>query len=234
MSSSPNATSQLEAMTTLGVRNEDLRQEVVRGARRRLAQRLGGGRSATSNSTATASPARSSSPTPMRSRAAPACRSAPGLGCPATWTRSSGSPARRPTTAGSPTSARTARNAAGASRWSRSPPTLDDVLAEIRRAKADGLGGGDDPGDVDVDRRRITTAATTRCGRCAKSCDCRSSPTPARPIASLRRPPRHLRHRGHLVAGAAAVVHALVGRVRPLPRLALRRHRGRLLVAAAA
>ena len=34
------------------------------------------------------------------------------------------------------------------------------------------------------------------------------------------------------MAGPAAVVHALVGRVRALPRAALRRHRGRLLVAA--
>ena len=46
----------------------------------------------------------------------------------------------------------------------------------------------------------------------------------------VRRPPRHLRHRGHVVAGAPDVVPALVGRVRPLPRAALRRHRGRLLV----
>ena len=50
----------------------------------------------------------------------------------------------------------------------------------------------------------------------------------------VRRPSRHLRHRGHVVAGPPDVVPAVVGRVRTLPRSALRRHRGRLLVAAAA
>ena len=48
----------------------------------------------------------------------------------------------------------------------------------------------------------------------------------------VRRPPRHLRHPRSRGGRPAAVVHAVVGRVRALPRAALRRHRGGLLVAA--
>ena len=80
-------------------------------------------------------------------------------------------------------------------------------------------------------RRRTTTPATTRCGRRARTCRCRCTCTRgSADKAAYGAARRHLHHRGALVVGPAAVVPAVVGRVRAHPGPALRRHRVRRLL----
>ena len=93
---------------------------------------------------------------------------------------------------------------------------------------------GDDPGHVGepaaVPRHQLRPGV----GALRGAADAGRHPLRLRLARRVRRPPRHLRHRGHVVAGPPDVVPAVVGRVQPLPGPALRRHRGRLLVAAGA
>ena len=125
--------------------------------------------SATRRSTATASRARSSTPTPTRSRAARACRSAPASACPATSIPMLGM-------AGAQGAQPLARRALLAQpRAALRRRARADHRPDRRRARRDPPGEGarprrgDDPGDVGATRRRTTTVATTRCGRCARS-----------------------------------------------------------------
>ncbi len=186
----------------------------------------------TRRSTPTAWRPRWSTPTPTRSRAARACRSAPASACGATSIPSWAWPARRPTTGGSPSCARCSPERRCGVALVPITAELDDVLGEIRRAKEDGLGA------VMIPAMWVQPGAVPRpqvrpgVGAVRRAPDAGGDALGLRVARRVRRPPRHLRHRGHVVAGAPAVVPAVVGRVRALPRSALRRHRGRVLVAA--
>ena len=140
-------------------------------------------------------------------------------------------PGRRP--GPQPLAGRTLREQPGATAGMALVPItapLDDVLAEIRRAKDHGLGGVMIPA-MWVNRSRTTTVGTTPCGRCARSSRCRCHPLRSAAAPRVRRPPRHLRHRGDVVAGPPPVVPAVVGSVRTVPEAAVRCRRSRLLVA---
>ena len=109
---------------------------------------------------------------------------------------------------------------------------LDDVLAEIRRAKESGLSV------VMIPAMWMHQAPYHDRSYDPVWALCEELEMPVvHPLRSggqgvLRRPPRDLHNRGRLVAGPPAVVHAVVRRLRALPRTAIRGDRGRMLVGA--
>ena len=138
---------------------------------------------------------------------------------------------RARTTAGSPSCAPTAPSGAAVSRSCRSP--LHSTTCSPRSA-GQGLRPrrGDDPGDVDEPGAVPRPPLRPGVGAVPGPGHAGRHALRSRGQGLLRRPPRHLRQRGRLVAGPADVVHVVVRRVRALPAAEVRRHRGRLLVGA--
>ena len=116
---------------------------------------------------------------------------------------------------------------------------LVQITADARRrARRDparprvGAARRDDPGDVDEPGAVPLAALRPGVGAVPGPRDAGLHAQRSGRQGLLRRPPRHLRHRGRVVAGPADVVHVVVRRLRPLPAAEVRRHRSRLLVGA--
>ena len=235
-SSSPSAPPPLEAITELGVRNEEFAKKWFEEHDEELARRLGRHQARPG---ARRRRRRGRGRLPRRRR-----RREPHLRA----VRRGPRPLRRPGPGARHGRARKAHNRWLAELCSRQPgaalrrrpgadhrPRLDDVLAEIRRAKESGLGAVMIPADVGATRRRTTTAATTRCGRC-----CEELRMPVVTHSGSAPRDEYGDHLGIYVTEVtwwpARPLWFLLwsGRVRALPGPAVRRHRGRLLVAAAA